>query len=140
MPPVRDLTNSASKFATRAAAAAGDYAFGVKNPRRPWQAATSGAVETYNAAMAASLAQGSFAKGVSKSSDAEWQSAAAGKGATRFGPGAAAAKDKWQRKFSPFAAIISGITLTPRGPKGDPANLNRVAQIATALHAAKVAS
>lgn len=138
MPPVRPLQNSADKFARRAQAAGPDYTSGVQNPRRPWQAATSGAVETYNAAMAQSLAQGRFSKGVSASSDQEWQSAALSKGATRFGPGAAAAKDKWLRKFTPFANVIQGITLTPRGPKGDPANLNRVAQIANALHAAKV--
>jgi len=138
MPAVRNLTNSADKFASRAQAAAKDYQFGIQNPRRPWQAATTAAVATYNAAMTESLAQDRFGKGVSKSSDSEWQQAAATKGATRFGPGAAAAKDKWLRKFTPFANVITGISLTPRGPKGDPANLNRVAQIANALHAAKL--
>lgn len=138
MPAVRNISNSADKFARRAQAAGPDYQSGVQNPRRPWQAATTAAKETYNAAMAQSLAQDRFGKGVSASSDQEWQSAALTKGATRFGPGAAAAKDKWLRKFTPYANVIQGVALTPRGPKGDPANLNRVAQIATALHAAKV--
>lgn len=140
MPPVRDLTKSADKFSRRAQAAGPDYTAGVQSPRTPWKSATAGAVNTYNTAMAASLAQNSFGRGVDKATDADWQNAALTKGATRFGPGAAAAKDKWQRKFAPFAGVIQGVTLTPRGPKGDPANLNRVAQIANALHAAKVGS
>lgn len=138
MPPVRNLTDASEKFARRAQAAGQDYVAGVRNPRRPWQAATASAVETYNQAITLSVAQGRFAKGVSASSDQEWQGAAVEKGGTRFGPGAAAAKGKWLRKFTPFANVIQGVTLTPRGPKGDPTNLNRVAQIANALHAAKV--
>jgi hypothetical protein len=34
--------------------------------------------------------------------------------------------------------VIQGTTLPPRGAKGDPANIQRVAVLATALHAKKV--
>jgi hypothetical protein len=138
MPPVRNISQSADKFVRRAQAATQDYQAGIQSPRAPWQESTSAAAPVYQAAMAESLAQNRYQKGVNASSNSEWSTAAITKGAPRFAPGVAAAKDKWQRKFQPYANVIQGVTLSPRGPKGSPQNLQRVADIANALHAAKV--
>lgn len=128
----------ANKYATRAGAAGADYAAGVQSPRTPWAAATMASAQTYAAGVQQAIGNGSFAKGVSAAGDSKWQRKAAGVGAQRFGPGAQAAKGDYQAGVAPYLQVISGVTLPPRLPKGDPGNIQRVVAITSALRAAKL--
>lgn len=138
MPKVR--SNGAGRWATRTAAAAGDYQAGVQNPRQSWSQATVAASDAHKAATTKALAEGRFAKGVQKAGDAKWQRGAVGKGTERFASGAAAGQQDYEQGVAPFLAVIERTQLPPRGPKGDPANIRRVAVLAAALHTAKVGS
>ena len=138
MPAIKPVSLAADKFVRRAGAAAQDYAKGVASPRRSWQEATTEAAESQAAGVQQAIANKSFEKGVAAAGNAKWQRKATSVGAQRFGPGVAAAKGDYEAGFGPYASIISGITLPPRGPKGDPRNYERTKIIGDALHEAKV--
>lgn len=129
----------ASKYASRGAAAGADYATGVQNPRQDWAGATAASASTYAAGVQAAIGQGSFAKGVNAAGTAKWQRKAAGVGAQRYPSGVTAAKADYQNGVAPYLQVIAGLTLPPRAPKGDPSNIQRVAAIAQALRAKKLA-
>jgi len=135
MPRVR--ANGGSRWAQRTAAATQDYQAGVQAPRVSWQQATVAASEAHKQAVIQAAQEGRFAKGVQKAGDAKWLKAASGKGAERFGPGAAAGQGDYEQGVAPYLQVIESTPLPPRGPKGDPKNIQRVAVLATALHKRK---
>ena len=137
MPAIKSVQESADKWARRAAQSAQDYAKGVQNPRTNWQEATSAAAEAQAAGVQTAIANKSFEKGVAEAGQAKWQRKAASVGAQRFGPGVQAAKADYQAGFGKFASVIQGVTLPPRGAKGDPRNYDRARAIGEALHEAK---
>ena len=137
MPAVKSTSTSADKWVRRAGQAGNDYKTGVQNPRKNWAEATSEASEAQAAGVQQAISEGRFTKGVQKAGNSKWQRKATSVGATRYGPGVAAAKSDYEAGFAPFASVIQGVTLPPRGPKGDPRNYERVQQIGDALHAAK---
>lgn len=61
-------------------------------------------------------------------------------GAARFGQGVTASREIYASAVQPYLNTISGLTLPPRRPRGDPSNLQRVQAIATALHNQRVTS
>ena len=138
MTPIKSVSASADKWVTRAGAASKDYKDGVTNPRRSWEDATADAADAQEQGVQEAIADHRFEKGVRAAGNAKWQKKASTVGATRFGPGVAAAKSEYESGFGPFAAVIAGVTLPPRGPKGDPRNYDRVKAIGDALHEAKV--
>lgn len=140
MPAVKAMSTIVDKWSRRASQAAPDYATGVKAPRKSWAQATTDAVDAQAAGVQAALSAGSFEKGVAKAGDAKWARKAVTVGAQRFGPGVAAAKGDYQAGFAPYAAVIQGVTLAPRGARGDPRNYDNVRAIGEALHNAKVGS
>lgn len=115
-----------------------DYQNGVNNPRRSWQAAAGASGEAYSAGVQKAVSNGSFAKGVQAVSDAQFKQLTLAKGPTRFAEGVAVSKDRYAQGFAPYASVIQGLSLPPRGPKGDPRNIERVRVIAQALNAARV--
>lgn len=128
----------AKKYATRGGAAAQDYSDGVKNPRQPWASSTTAAAATYAAGVQQSIANGSFVKGVNNAGDEKWSRKATTVGAQRYGPGVQAAQADYSKGVAPYLQVLSSLTLSPRGPKGDPGNIQRVNQIAQALRAKKI--
>lgn len=135
MPKVRP--NGAQRWANRTAAATGDYQAGIASPRASWQQQTIAAKDAHKAAVTAALADDRFAKGVAKAGDGKWQRNAAGKGAERFGPGAAAGIQDYETGVQKYLGVIENTVLPPRGPKGDPRNIERVRVLAAALRKAK---
>lgn len=138
MPRVRP--NGAQRWAQRTAAATPDYQAGIAAPRVSWQQATVASADAHKAAVTEALAKGRFAQGVQRAGDAKWQRNAQGKGADRFGPGAAAGVEDYTQGVQKYLQVIEGTQLPPRGPKGDPRNIQRVAVLAAALRKAKTGS
>lgn len=138
MPQVKSASDSAQKWATRAAAAGGDYKKGVANPKRSWAQSTADAEEAYQQGVTEAASQGRFSKGVQAAGDGKWSRKAQTVGAARFGQGVQAAKGDYQAGFAPYAQVIESVTLPPRGPKGSPSNYQRTQAVGEALHAAKV--
>lgn len=138
MARVKDPTLSAAKWVRRAGSAGPEYEEGIRNPRAPWAASTAAAENRYKAGVTAAIGRGAFGKGVRKAGDSKWSDNALAKGPARFTQGVAIAENAYREGFAPYAAVINGLSLPERGPKGDPNNIQRVAVIAKALHEHKI--
>lgn len=123
-----------AKWARVTSGAGNEYLEGVTNPRSSWASGAAGAEKAYNAGVQAAITRGGFGKGVRKAGDKKWQDNAISKGPARFSQGVSLAEDAYAAGFAPYADTLKALTLTPRGAKGDPANINRVAQVAKALN------
>ena len=136
MPKIRG--NPSQKWVRRASVAGEDYAAGVQSPRVSWQAATIAAAGSWATGVQQAVTRGAFGRGVQAAGDARWQGKALSKGVARFPSGVAEAEQDYATRVAPYFAVIESIQLPPRGPKGDPRNIQRVSILAAALRARKV--
>jgi len=134
---VKDATASANKFAANGQNAGAAYKAGVMADTTQ-NAAAIAAIPKWQTAVASPAAAAAMNSGLQKAGQAAWQSGASNKGAANFGPGIARSKDKWQANTTPYLQVIASLNLDPRGIRGSPSNITRVAQVAAALHAAKL--
>jgi len=139
MANIKSLDRINTKWQRVTAAAGAEYEEGVRNPKADWKAETVAANAAYKAGLQKSIAADSFRKGVESAGTAKWQENAINKGPARFSQGVTLAVDAYSAGFAPYRAVIAGLTLPPRGPKGDAGNIQRVAVVAAALHAKKLA-
>jgi hypothetical protein len=114
-----------------------DYALGIKNPKRDWAQSASAAKESHKAAMVQAASSDAYAKGVAKAGTAKWQEKASRKGPARFAEGVVIGAADYGTGFAPYADVIKATTLTPRFPRGDIRNLDRVKTISQALRKKK---
>jgi len=134
----KSITDIGEKWVRKAQAAGQDYKAGVDNPSKDWGTETAAAAPSYAAGVTAAIGRNAFQTGVQKAGTQKWQRKASQVGTARYGPGVTAAKNDYQTGFTPFLSIIQGLTLSPRGPKGDPQNYTRSQEVGQALHNAKV--
>ena len=135
---IKSVDRIGTKWAEVTPQRAGEYQQGIQSPRRSWSEATSNAEENYNAGVTEAQSRGAFKKGVEKAGDSAWKEGALQKGVSRWPAGVRLGKNKYQSGFAPYHSVISGLTLSPRGTKGDPRNYDRVREVGEALHAEKV--
>lgn len=128
------VRHNPAKWASRTQASGAEYAAGVQNPRVSWSQAAAAAEGNFSAGVNDAIARGAFGKGVSKAGDSKWKRGVDEKGRTRFQQGAAVSQSDYDRGFAPFKSVIEGVTLQPRGPKGQ--NYGRTQAIGEALRAA----
>lgn len=140
MADIKPLSNIASKWSKNASGAGGAYKDGVTSPRRSWAQSAAAADDARKAGLANADARDAFVNGVNRAGDAKWKNNATKLGAARYPQGVQNAQPDFSSGFAPYHAVIAGVTLQPRGPKGSPENLQRVADIANALHSAKQGS
>jgi len=136
MPKVRPGADA--KWARRTSSATEEYTVGVQNPRVDWATATVAAAPNQHKAVQQAIADNRYAKGVQKAGSARWQQKSVSKGAARFGPGVQDAQSDYAQGVQPYLDVIANTNLPPRGPKGDPANIQRVAVMAAALRNKKL--
>lgn len=131
---VKPLGSVAEKFVRITQGRSADYTSGVQaTPPQAFENSAAAAAQTWQSGVSQAAAEGRFESGV-RGAGPKWQRKALQVGASRFGPGVAAARDDYQAGFEPYHRALASITLPPRGPRGDPANLQRVAEIAAALN------
>lgn len=129
----------AAKFARVTPGRTDDYALGIQSTSPDaYESATIASEPIYNQAITQSIARKAFAAGV-RGSGQRWLRKALDLGTARFASGAAAAAQDYAEGFAPFQAVIAALTLPPRGPAGDPKNIERVRVIADALRKRKLA-
>jgi hypothetical protein len=138
MPAIKSAAEIAAKYASITPGRSQYYADGVANPKADWKTNTAAAEGAWGQGVSAAVSNKSFSKGVNKAGTAKWQRKAIDVGSARWGPGVSAAQADYEAGFSPYADVIRNTTLPPRGPKGDPRNIERVTKLAMALHAKKV--
>jgi hypothetical protein len=139
MADIKSLDRIGAKWTRVTSGAGAEYEDGVKNPTSDWKTQTLAANNAYKQGLQKSIAADSFAKGVAAAGTTKWQENAVNKGPSRFAQGVSLAGDAYTAGFNPYRQVISSLTLPPRGAKGDPANINRVAIVAKALHDKKLA-
>jgi hypothetical protein len=138
MPAIKDMSKIKETWKRRAQASTPEYEDGVRNPKKDWASETAAAEKNYNSGVNAAMARGAFGKGVKNAGTEAWQKGAIEKGTTRWAVGIALAEDKYVEGFAPYAAVIANTKLPPRGPKGDPKNIERVRVMADVLHKKKI--
>lgn len=137
MAAIKSLTDIRDKYARVAPTRVADYTEGVRSPRRDWEQATREAEDNYAQGVQQAAAEGRFGKGVAAAGTAKWSRKTLEVGVPRWSPGIQAGLQDYETGFAPYHAVIERTTLPPRGPAGDPRNLERVAVIARALNEAK---
>ena len=115
-----------------------DYIDGVRTTRKDWAAETVAAAENYAIGVTTAIAEDRFQRGVSKAGTDKWRSKTIEKGGTRWGQGVRLGGADYARGFDPYRNELEAIDLPPRGPRGDPRNIERVRVIAERLHALKL--
>lgn len=138
MPAVKDLSRISEKWARVAQVSQPEYEAGVRAPRNSWAAQTSKAEANYEKGVQSAISRKAFGKGVVKAGDEKWQKNTLEKGPQRWAQGINLSKAAYEAGFEPFRTVIVNTQLPPRGPKGDPGNINRVAIISKALHDEKL--
>jgi len=139
MAAIRPIDTITEKFITVTPGRATQYKQGVENPLRDREQNAIAEEETYKRGVTEAANKGMYGKGVKKAGTRKWQKGASQKGPTRFSEGVMLSKDAYKAGFAPYAEEIAKIELPPRGPKGDPNNIQRVAVIARALRERKLA-
>lgn len=137
MPRVKDAGAIAEKWGRVAPTRQQDFEAGVADPAVNWQAATEGAREAYESGVAEATARNAFGKGVAKAGNQKWATKTRELGAGRWAPGIRAAQNDYQAAMGPVVQTIERTVLPPRGPRGDPRNMERAVIMARALSDAR---
>lgn len=137
MAKVKSAEAASAKWQRRAGNAGPEYEEGVRNPRADWATETKAAAPSYSAGVTKAVQEKRYERGVSKAGTAKWQKNAVEKGPTRYAEGVRLSGDAYTTGTAPYLAVLSGLQLPPRGPKGDPKNIDRVRAVSEALHAKK---
>lgn len=135
---IPSITEIANKWKTVTPTRVADYEKGVRNPRQNWYDRTVASASAWITAMQMQSTWIRWGKGIARAGHAGWQNATISKGIPRWAQGVTASGNNYQDGFAPYREAIANLTLPPRGPAGDPANLERVRIVAEALHQLKV--
>ena len=138
MPKIMDTAAIAEKYGRVTPQRSADFEAGVKAPMEDWAGKTRAAESNFELGVQTAIGNKSFGKGVEKAGTAKWQRKTVEVGVGRWPTGVRAGQADYQSGFEPFQKVIQATTLTPRYPKGDPRNIDRVSTMAKALHDAKV--
>ena len=138
MAEIRSLAKIVAKYQRVTPLKAKEYEEGIKDPKKVWADEAKASEEAWAGGVTDAVARGAFAKGVEECGQAGYIDPALKKGVARFRGGVEYGIPKYNKKFAIFRDVIEAVALPPRGPKGDPRNIDRVAAIAAALHSEKI--
>lgn len=130
---MKTASQSAEKFAQRAAAAAGDYVQGAQTTTKDQSAAAIAAAAIYAQATQAAITEGRYARGLQKAGKQKWLHGVTSKGGNRFAEGVSDAAPTYATESARFDGARQAAEGLPRGIKGSPQNLQRVASVVSAL-------
>lgn len=130
---IKDTASIAKKFVNRASGAAADYTDGVRAAGSDWETNTKASEDNYKLGVTQAANDGRFGRGVAAAGAAKYVDRASTLGSQRYPTGIAAAEGAYSRNVQPFLDTMKSLDLPARRPKGDPANVNRVAIVNAAL-------
>ena len=136
---VKDITTSTGKWSENAARAAAEFATNAEASADEWARATAASADNFHQAVTAAGIKERFRRGVVRAGSAKFARKIRDVARDRFGPGVAAATEDYKAGAEPYFSTIAALTLSPRKPRGDPANYNRVQEIGKALNAKRLA-
>lgn len=136
------ITPSASEIAAKWARVTPDrvtdYEAGVRSPDRDWAEETADAEDRYEDGIKQAMTRKAFGKGVKRTGTAAQQAATIQKGIPIWGERVRMAEDKMRDGMEDVVRTLTALQLKPRYATGDPRNLDRVKQVAEALHKMKI--
>jgi hypothetical protein len=132
---IKDVNTLATKYTTRAAAAAPDYKTGVQTTQNSQSQNAIAAAQVWAAAVQQAVTNGTYQKGLQKSGDAKWQQNSVNIGATRYPQGVQNAGAAWAAGVTPYFQALQGLQLPPRQVKGQ--NIARVQAVDSTLQKVK---
>lgn len=136
---VKSIEASTSKWSENAARAAAEFGENAEAAAELWASNTAKAADTYHQAITAPNMKERFRRGVARAGAAKFLRKIRDVGRDRFGPGVAAAIEDYKTGAEPYFTTLAALTLSPRKPRGDPANYNRVMEVGKALNAKRLA-
>ena len=137
---IKSLDSIVRKWTEVTPGRAAYYEEGTRGKGGSWETGAKAGEPNWKAGVAAASAAGSFGRGVAKAGASKYEAGVRDKGVARWPQGVSVGGDAFNKGFAPYQSALSGITLPPKGPKGDPKNLERVRVIMTALRAKKVSA
>jgi len=138
MPKIRSSAKIAEKYGRVTPGKGPELEAGLRDPKKIWADETAAAAPAWAAGVSDAVARGAFAKGVADAGQSSYIDPALKLGVKRYRDGVTFGTPKYNKKFAPFRDVIEGTVLPPRGPVGDPGNIERVRMMAAALHEAKI--
>lgn len=136
---VKSATQVAQKWADVTPARASYYESEAPAAGAEWESNTAAAGGTYKAAISAAGIQDRFVGGVKRAGAAKFTRKVRDVGVARYGPGVAAAQEDMAKGFAPFQAILDGLEIPDRGPRGSPSNYAITQKVGDALHKGRLA-
>lgn len=137
--PVKDITKSTEKWSDNAGRAASEMAINAAAAAEVWASKTAGAADNFHMAVTAANVKERFRRGVVKAGAAKFRRKVEAVAAGRFSEGVGAARDDYKTGAEPYYSTLAALTLSPRKPRGDPSNYNRVQEVGKALNAKRLA-
>lgn len=137
----KPANQAVEKWQSRAGAASQDYVEGARTTDRDQAQRAIAAKTVYQQALTESFGRDAYAKGLSRSGKGGWQAGVEQKGAANYPTGVSSelARSKYVTNSGRYDAARRAADSIPRAPRGSAANMQRVAAVATALRAVKVA-
>ena len=136
---VKSIEASTDKWSENAGRAAVEFATNAEAAAEEWARNTAASADNFHMAVTAANVKERFRRGVIRAGAAKFARKIRDVGRDRFGPGVAAATGDYKSGAEPYYSTIAALTLSPRKPRGDPANYNRVQEIGKALNAKRLA-
>lgn len=136
---VKSAADIAQKWADVTPGRAGYYESEAPEAGVKWESATIAAGGTYKAALAAADIAKRFVGGVKKAGAEKFSRKVRDVGVARYGPGVSAAKADMESGVEPYLAVLAGLEIPDRGPRGSAANYAIVEKVGSALHKKRLA-
>ena len=136
---MRSASQSAQRWSEGAGNSSGRYLEGAEQTTKDQASAAIAAKGLYQQGINEAISRGAYEKGLQKSGKSGWLRGVQEKGASNFGVGVTSpsAQQKYVQESGRYDGARNAAAGTPRGPKGSPQNLGRVAAVVNALRAAK---
>jgi hypothetical protein len=137
---VKDLSKSSAKWSERASGAATEFAENAAAAQDLWGRATQAAEANYRAGISQANIGTRFARGVARAlAKGKFANKITSVGGSRYSAGVQGAQADWADGFGPYHSALQALALPARRPRGDAANIQRVAAVASTLHAKRLA-
>ena len=131
---VKSAQAIADKWAEVTPARAGYYEAEAPAAGAEWEANTVAAGGTYKAGVSVAGIEKRFIGGVRRAGAEKFARKVRDVGVSRYGPGVAAAKADMAKGVADYVAVLEGLEIPDRGPRGSVANYAIVEKVGSALH------
>ena len=136
---VKSAEEIATKWAEVTPARASYYEEAAPEAAEDWHDNTVAAGGTYKAGISVAGIEKRFVGGVKRAGAAKFRRKVKDVGVSRYSPGVTAAKDDMKDGFEDYQAVLDGMEIPDRGPRGSPANYAIVQKVGDALHKKRLA-